>query len=147
MKRLVLFAVVALTGFANAADKFDGCGLGWQVTDKKTYLATTTRATTNAFVPPTFGMTSGTIGCDQFDGFAAIEKQNAEYVAQNFEAIRSELAVGTGEYVDATAQSFSCDSKSFGSYIQKNYNSIVAPAQNGIELYNNLKAAAVAVCS
>jgi hypothetical protein len=147
MKRLVLFAVVALAGFANAQDKFDGCGLGWQVTDKKTYLATTTRATTNAVVPPTFGMTSGTIGCDRFEGFAANEKQNAEYVAKNFEAIRSELAVGAGEYVDATAQSFNCDSKSFGSHIQQNYNTVVTPAQDGIELYNNLKAAAAAVCS
>lgn len=42
----------------------DGCGLGWEVTGEKTMLATTTRGTTNAFVPPTFGMTSGTIGCE-----------------------------------------------------------------------------------
>lgn len=147
MKRLVLFAVVALSAASHARSNFDSCGLGWEVTDKKTYLATTTRATTNAFVPPTFGMTSGTIGCDRFEGFAANEKQNAEYVAKNFEAIRSELAVGAGEYVDATAQSFNCDSKSFGSHIQQNYNNVVAPAQDGIELYNNLKTAAVAVCS
>ncbi|MFM8315218.1 MAG: DUF3015 family protein [Deltaproteobacteria bacterium] len=43
----------------------DSCGLGWQVTQKKSFLATTTRGTTNAFVPPTFGMTFGTIGCDK----------------------------------------------------------------------------------
>jgi hypothetical protein len=147
MKKLALFAVIALSVGSHARDSFDGCGLGWEITNKKTVLATTTRGTTNAVVPPTFGMTTGTIGCNQFEGIASSEKQNAEYVAQNFEAIRSELAIGTGEYVDATAQSFNCDSKSFSSHIQQNYNSVVAPAQNGIELYNNLKSAAAEVCS
>lgn len=147
MKKLVLFAIIALSTSANARDTFDGCGLGWEVTDQKTMIATTTRATTNAFVPPTFGMTTGTLGCNKFDGFASNEKQNVEYVAKNFDAIRSQLAVGAGEYVDATAQSFNCNSTTFGSHIQTNYNNIVAPAQDGIELYNNLKAAAAQVCS
>ncbi len=147
MKKLALVAVIALSVYANAADRFDGCGLGHQVTDKKTFLATSTRGTTNAVVPPTFGMTSGTIGCDKFEGFAANEKQNVEFVASNFDAIRAQLATGAGEYVTATAQSFNCDSKAFGSYIQQNYNNVVTPAQDGVELYNNLKAAAVSVCS
>src|SRR5271170_3615642 len=41
----------------------DGCGLGWQVTDKKTIIGSLTRGSTNSFIPPSFGMTSGTLGC------------------------------------------------------------------------------------
>lgn len=148
MKKLIAVCALALAGMsAQAQDTFDGCGLGWQVTQDKTMIATTTRATTNAFVPPTFGMTFGTIGCDSFEGFAANEKANAEYVAQNFETLRNELAQGQGEYVSATAQSFNCESNAFGSHVQKNFDSVVAPAKNGIELYKNLKAEAAKVCS
>lgn len=147
MKKLLFAVVFASVASAQAADTFDGCGLGWQVVDGKTMIATTTRATTNAFVPPTFGMTTGTLGCDKFSSFASNEKQSAEYVAKNFDSIRSQLALGSGEYVDATAQSFNCDSASFGSHVQQNYNTVVAPAQDGIELYNSLKQAAQNVCS
>lgn len=148
MKLIALFALVLGSAFqAQAADTFDGCGLGLQVTQDRTMIATTTRGTTNSIVPPTFGMTSGTIGCDKFTGFASLDKQNAEYVAKNFDTIRTQLAVGNGEYVDATAQSFNCNSAAFGSHVQKNYNTVVAPAQDGIELFKNLKAAAAQVCS
>ena len=148
MKALLsCLAVILVAGTANARDTFDGCGLGWEVTDKKTMFATTTRGTTNAFVPPTFGMTTGTIGCQKFEGFAANERAQVEYVAKNFETIRAELAVGNGEYADAAAQSFNCDSNTFKAHVQKNYDNVVAPAQNGVELYQNLKAEASNVCS
>ena len=147
MKKLVFVAVMGFVGAAQAADTFDGCGLGHQVVEGKTMLATTTRSTTNATVPPTFGMTTGTLGCDKFSSFAANEKQSAEYVAKNFDSIRSQLALGSGEYVDATAQSFNCNSASFGAHVQQNYNTVVAPAQDGVELYKNLKQAATNVCS
>ncbi len=62
----------------NAGPTVDSCGLGWQVTDKKTYTATTTRGTTNAFIPPTFGMTTGTIGCEKLD-IGKNDKEAADY--------------------------------------------------------------------
>ena len=148
MKKLMLAATILAVGtVAQARDSFDGCGLGWEVVQEKTMLATTTSGTTNAFVPPTFGMTTGTIGCDKFEGFAANEKSNAEYVAKNFEALRMELAKGEGQYVDAAAESFSCDAQTFGTHVQKNYDQVVAPAKDGVELYNNLKAEAAKACS
>ena len=45
--------------FAASPGGTDSCGLGWHVTQDKSLLATVTRSTTNAVVPPTFGMTSG----------------------------------------------------------------------------------------
>ena len=147
--RIIIFTLAALLMGPSvfAKDSFDGCGLGWEVTQDKTVIATTTRGTTNAIVPPIFGMTTGTIGCDQFDGLAMNEKAGAEYVAKNYETIRAELAMGQGEYLEATAQSLNCDSASFGSHVQKNYEGVVAPTKNGVELYNNLKAEALKVCS
>lgn len=147
MRKLILASVVLLAAQAQARDSFDGCGLGWEVTADKTMIATTTRGTTNSFVPPTFGMTSGTLGCDEFDGFASVERENLEYVAQNFETLRGELARGSGEYVDAVAKGFNCDAKTFGQHVQSNFEAVVIPAQNGIELFKNLQNEASAVCS
>ena len=147
MRKLMIASIVVLAAQAQARDTFDGCGLGWDVTDEKTMIATTTRGTTNYFVPPTFGMTSGTLGCDTFDGFAAVERDQLEYVAQNFETLRGELAVGSGDYVNAVAKGFDCEPSTFSQHIQQNYNSVVLPAQNGVELFENLKSEAGAVCS
>lgn len=152
MKKLMLTAVVVAMGaFAQAKegakamgaahDTLDGCGLGWQVTDSRTIIGTTTRATTNAFVPPSFGMTSGTIGCEQVS-FASNEKEAATFVATNYQTLRSELSEGQGEYVSAMIESFGCSSAqvpAISSQLQKNYNTVVAPTQNATELFNNLK--------
>ncbi len=129
------------------ADKLDGCGLGWQVTDKKTYTATTTRGTTNAFVPQTFGMTTGTLGCDKLD-IGKNDKEAADYVATNFEVLKSDLARGEGEYVTALATAMGCQSAApaVGQQLQKNYNQVVAPAATALELYKNIKSNVQTVC-
>lgn len=149
MKKIfTLLAMTSLFAFtANAADSLDGCGLGWQITDQKTYTATTTRGTTNVVIPPVFGMTSGTIGCDKLE-IGKKDKEGLDYVATNFEVLKSELATGEGEYVDAMAGSFGCDANSqkLGLAIQSNYDRVVAPAKDAVELYNGLKTIAKKAC-
>src|SRR3954471_20570420 len=93
----IALALVSSAAFASDGGGSDGCGLGWQVTQKKSFLGTTTRGTTNAVVPPTFGMTSGTIGCDQH-GFAKNDQKAIEFVAANYEPLMVEMAQGNGEY-------------------------------------------------
>ena len=117
----------------------DGCGLGWQITDKKTMLGTSTRATTNGFVPPTFGMTSGTIGCDQHD-IAKKEQKAATYVVANYQTLSNELAQGSGETVQGLAFVMGCSSSSteLGRALQSNYGKI-GSAQNGVELYRGVR--------
>ncbi|MGE0528634.1 MAG: DUF3015 family protein [Bdellovibrionales bacterium] len=135
MRKLVLLAVlIGLPAISHARDQMDGCGLGWEVTDDETMIATTTRGTTNAFVPPTFGMTSGTLGCKQLE-FASNEKEAVNYVVNNFSNLKQELAIGQGEYVEGLSEVMNCN----GATIQKQYEDVVAPAQNGVELYKNLK--------
>jgi len=147
MKSLVILATVAFASVGFAADTLDGCGLGWQVTTKKTYTATTTRGTTNGVIPPTFGMTTGTMGCDKLE-VGQNNKEAADYVATNFETLKSELAKGQGEYVVALADSFGCkrSAEAVGAQIQKNYSNVVAPAHNSTELFNNIRGEIQNIC-
>lgn len=147
MKKLIMLSVLALSSISFAADKLDGCGLGWQVTAKKTYTGTFTRATTNAFVPPTFGMTTGTLGCDQLE-IGAKDQEAADFIATNFQSLKSELAAGQGEYVSALAVTMGCQSSSaaFGSKLQQSYNTVVAPATDAAQLYKNIKSETKEVC-
>lgn len=147
MKTLLLVLATTLASTAFAADTLDGCGLGWQVTDKKTYTATTTRGTTNAFVPPTFGMTTGTLGCQQLE-VGKNDQEATTYVATNFQPLKSELALGQGEYVTALATAMGCKSaaSAVGAKLQQNYNKVVAPAVNSVELYKGIKAEVKDIC-
>lgn len=147
MKALIILATLAFASVGFAADTLDGCGLGWQVTAKKTYTATTTRGTTNAFIPPVFGMTTGTMGCDKLD-VGQNTKEAADYVATNFETLKSELAKGEGEYVVALADSFGCkrSAEAVGTHLQKNYNKVVAPANSSTELFNNIRGEIQNIC-
>lgn len=130
---------VYATGDANDPGS-DSCGLGWQVTRKKSFIATTTRGTTNYVVPYTFGMTTGTMGCDQHS-FAKKDRQAIEYVASNYEPLTIEMAAGRGEYLQAFAQVMGCGSSTgqFGTVMQKNYGDIVGKSKNAIDFFQNVK--------
>ena len=131
MKFLLMTALIALPLLSEARDDLDGC----EVTSEETMIATTTRGTTNAFVPPTFGMSSGTIGCKKIS-LAAVEQESADFVVSNFVNLKQELAMGNGEYVDGLFEVMECGQ---AANIKANYETVVAPTTNGIELYKNLK--------
>lgn len=88
-------------------DKGDGCGLGWQVTKKRSFIATTTRNTTNSVVPPTFGMSSGTLDCEQHS-FAKNEQPAVNFVADNQDSLFMDMAQGSGEHLAALSQAMGC---------------------------------------
>jgi hypothetical protein len=123
---------------ANAADTknktgTDGCGLGWQVTEKKTLSATTTRGTTNSVLPPTYSMTSGTSGCDSH-GFISKVKQSQHFAEVNFEAIVADISIGEGEYLATYLQTLGCEnSNTVKSAFRNNFEQIVT-TKNASEL-------------
>jgi len=141
----MMFAALFATltpAFAADGGGSDGCGLGWQVTQKKSFLATTTRATTNAIVPPTFGMTSGTIGCDQHT-FAKNELPAVNMVATNQDAILLDIAAGGGENFAALAQAMGCsESASLARKAQGSYSTL--SGESSEQLYRSVKSMAVA---
>ena len=117
----------------------DSCGLGWQITQKKSFAATTTRGTTNAFVPPSFGMTSGTLGCDKHS-FVKNEEAGVMFAFANQEPLAIEMAKGEGEYVAGFAQALGCsDVNSFGRMTQNKYTEIISENGSAIQMYKNIK--------
>jgi len=151
-KILLAIALVALpvSGFAAGAaapvkaagsvgePTTDGCGLGWQIMKDKTMVGTSVRGTTNGFVPPTFGMTSGTIGCDQHS-IAQNEHDSAAYAYNNFDSLKSEMAAGQGEYLTGFAVTMGCDVSTFGSMTKAQYKNIVGEKTSAIDMYMNVK--------
>src|SRR5689334_498155 len=120
-KSIYLTAVFSLVsalviGSAFAADKeelsgnqgSDSCGLGWQVTKQKSLLGTSTRGTTNAYLSPTWSMTSGTSGCEKHD-VAKKDQDAVKYVATNLYPLSAEMAEGRGEYLVGLAQVMGCN--------------------------------------
>ena len=142
-KIIILFAVclLPLPVLAEGEPDTDGCGLGWQVTKKKTMSGTTTRATTNAFVPPTFGMTTGTIGCSRHP-FVKKDEAAARYAMVNFDALTVEMAQGAGENLQAFARTLGCTDagmEAFAKMAQENYSSLIGADTTAVDLIQNVR--------
>jgi hypothetical protein len=147
MKKILsgLAALAALTVIsisAQARDASDGCGLGWEVTSKTTFSATSTRTTTNAFVPPTFGMTSGTLGCAKHDLVKKRDEQAAFYAVENYDSLRQEMAEGSGENLQAFASLMGCSEEAYPGFTQmvrKNFSKIASDADTRLDLVVNIR--------
>jgi len=87
------------------------------------------------------------LGCEKLD-IGSNDKEAADYVATNFDVLKTELAAGRGEYVDALAGAFGCSARSseVGAALQSNYGTVVAPAKNAVELYKGIKGQLAGVC-
>lgn len=135
---LMLFSFGS-TAIAGEGGGSDGCGLGWQITKKKSFLATTTRGTTNATVPPTFGMTTGSIGCDAHS-LARRDLPAADLLASLHDSILVDMARGEGSSLAALAQTMGCNnSEVFGQFAKKNFSSL-AVTKNPVEFVQDLRA-------
>ncbi len=151
MKKLIgivgLFLIVAPVAKASTPGGSDSCGLGWEITQKKTMLATSTRSTTNAFVPPTFGMTTGTIGCDKHE-IAKKDHDGVLFVASNQDNILMEMAAGKGEHLEALANELGCERGSaFGPALQQSLPQLIN-TRTSVELYKGIRQEARALgCS
>ncbi len=105
MKKVILAGVFALAAvpMVSQAETGPGCGLGAMLMEgQKGVVFNVLAVTTNAsFGSQTFGMTSGTLGCDG-DGtvtFAAA----GEYIDHNMEQVARGMATGEGEAMDTLA--------------------------------------------
>ncbi len=101
----VLFLMASGAAFAAGAPRDNcGCGLGTLLFEGKDGLVQQIlAATTNAsFGNQTFGISSGTLGCNQPAKWASNEQLN-NFVAENMDNLAKDVAMGQGEYVDTLA--------------------------------------------
>lgn len=97
------FLMVPVSGaFANQSNT--GCGLGSMVMEGQDgllfqVLAVTTNGTSGN---QTFGITTGTLNCDQPQNFASLE-QSEIFIANNMDNLANDMAKGHGEYLDTLA--------------------------------------------
>lgn len=118
-----------------------GCGLGWQVTKSMTTSAAATRASTNATSSNTFGMTSGTSGCEKHS-LVKNDNMDIHFTEANIDAITAEAAMGSGEYLAGWARSQGCaDSvgNEFNEVVQKNYMQLFGYSKDYTNSLSNLK--------
>lgn len=133
MKKLILGVAVATLASTSFAAKYGpaGCGLGSNVvfTDASSLPEHVMAATTNGTSGnQTFGMTSGTSGCDASDSaMAGVEN----YMDQNMEQLAADAARGQGESLDALTALIgidAADKAEFTRTIQSNFDQIFVSA-------------------
>ncbi|HEX9841175.1 MAG TPA: DUF3015 family protein [bacterium] len=118
-KFIVLLAMVALMAPAAYAGKTSGCGLGAEsLTGKSGMLMNLVATFLNGLSGNgTFGITSGTSGCDANDVIYndAVREQ---FVAVNLNNLSAEMAQGNGQYVTVMAELMGCDTSAQPAFAQ-----------------------------
>lgn len=128
MKKILvsIAAVVALSSSLMAGvNSQTGCGLGSMIIkDDSTAVLLALQATTNGTSGnQTFGITSGTLGCQKAQ--FVMNERAEEFVASNMDQLAKEIAQGHGETVDTLAELLEVSDKAtFSASLQANYNSI-----------------------
>ena len=128
----VLCAGIALTAPAHAVDSTGGCGLGsmaWrgQSGTLPQILAVTTNGT---FGNQTFGITSGTSGCDQNGRITGgTQKMMLSFLENNMEQFAIDAAAGEGETLTTLAGIMNMDEKVVAERAYQNF-AVLFPNEN-----------------
>ena len=103
-KKMIAAALVGSVCFSSAQADSTGCGLGSMLWDGQQgvfpqVLAVTTNGTLGN---QTFGITSGTLGCDA-DGVIQSTAQLNMYTGSNIDALARDMSTGSGESLHGLA--------------------------------------------
>lgn len=134
MKKITLAAAILglLASGAAVADDSTGCGLGTMLFDGKSgagfqVLAVTTNGTLGN---QTFGISSGTLGCDS-DATITSNAKMSMYVGNNMESLAQNMSVGGGESLTTLADMMGiapADRAAFYTATQTHFNQIFPTA-------------------
>ncbi|MFC1747240.1 DUF3015 family protein [Pseudomonadota bacterium] len=120
MKKVILAGVFALavTPMVSQAETGSGCGLGAMLMEGQQGIAfNVMAATTNgSFGNQTFGMTSGTLGCDG-DGTVTFAAAGG-FIDQNMEQVARGMATGEGEAMHTLAYLMGISNEDKAAFIQ-----------------------------
>jgi len=101
--------LIAFTGTARAGQARDncGCGLGtllWADKADGSILSQTMQVTTNGLLGnQTFGITSGTLDCQQPENISADDRAFS-FIRDNMDGLVRDIALGRGENLDTLAE-------------------------------------------
>ena len=144
-KLLVLVALAVLLAAPSAfAGNSAGCGLGHLLWQGQTGMVPNVLgATTNgSFGSQTFGVTTGTSGCNANDSVYN-QQQQEQFVAVNYEKLSQEMAQGQGQYVSALAELMGCNAAAhteFAQLSQSKYETLFsAPDMDAQAMLGSLK--------
>lgn len=134
MKKVLSTAVAAIVlsvaGSAMANSNI-GCGVGTMIFgDKDGLVFQVLGATTNGILGnQTFGITSGTLGCDKPSSTASTQRLE-QFVASNMDAIARDIAAGGGETLAAIAEMLQVsDRAAFNAALKANFAKIFPSAE------------------
>lgn len=142
MKKTVLAMTLAVAPLATlAAETGPGCGWGAMLMDGQNGLVPNVlAATTNGtFGNQTFGMTSGTAGCDPNQ---TVKRAAADFLDDNMEKVARDMSAGQGESLDTLANLMgvqSADRAAFFALAHENFSTIFSgEAVTSTEVMDNL---------
>ncbi|MBR4127315.1 MAG: DUF3015 family protein [Alphaproteobacteria bacterium] len=125
MKKLLAFAAFAVAFSASSAFAIDstGCGLGSIILKGQSgmipqLLAVTTNG---SFGNQTFGITTGSSGCDQNGRITGGTGKTLAFLENNLEQFAVDAARGHGETIDTVAALMGVDADKAGTVIKENF--------------------------
>jgi hypothetical protein len=131
---VMFFAFIGMAYAGSETTKNCGCGLGSLLFEEQRdgLVSQVLAATTNGtFGNQTFGITTGTLGCDKFTTMTMKEKLNI-FVADNMDNVATDIASGQGETIDAIADlaGINVENKAyFFTMLQDNFDTIYPSTQ------------------
>lgn len=120
----VLCAGLGLATSAHAVDSTGGCGLGSMAWRGQSGIIPQSLAitTNNTFANNTFGITSGTSGCDPNGRITGgTGRMVLAFLEDNMEQFAMDAASGNGETIETLAGIMNVDSKTLGEEVQRNF--------------------------
>ncbi len=128
MRKITLLVGVALvaTSLNAQVHRNTGCGLGSMIIENqdtvvKQVIAVTTNGTSGS---QTFGITSGSMNCDQPTKTVSNEKIE-KFVADNMDEIAQDIASGNGENLDTLSSLLNIENKTnFNKILKDNFSKI-----------------------
>ena len=140
MKKLAICSLLALfSSTLFASDSSSGCGAGWYLFKENSLVSSSLRATTNASLFNTVGMTFGTSNCAKHK-IVQKEKEAIHFAESNYDTLMIEMGQGRGEFMAALSGLVGCDGEGFGVAAQANYERLFnAEVIDGATFYENFK--------
>jgi predicted small secreted protein len=140
-KTLIVLATTALLSTSTFANQNTGCGLGSDIVKNQDTVLLQLVATflNGTSGNQTFGITSGTSGCEKPASFVSNDKA-INFMENNMDALALDISNGQGESIDTLASLLDIkDTKAFGAMLQANFDKIYTDTDvNSAKVINNI---------